>query len=72
MPFEDERYAYVVATPEKISSGARIIKPPVESKPGVILPLCDETGLRNPFVAGRDKAAYRAVRKLEWGDVIAS
>jgi ribosomal protein RSM22 (predicted rRNA methylase) len=72
VPFEDERYAYVVATPEKISSGARIIKPPVESKPGVILPLCDETGLRNPFVAGRDKAAYRAVRKLEWGDVIAS
>jgi ribosomal protein RSM22 (predicted rRNA methylase) len=68
VPFEDERYSYVVATPEKISSGARIIKPPVESKPGIILPLCDETGLRNPFIAGRDKEAYRAVRKLEWGD----
>lgn len=68
VPFEDERYSYVVATPEKISSGARIIKPPVESKPGIVLPLCDETGLRNPFVAGRDKEAYRAVRKLEWGD----
>lgn len=72
VPFEDERYCYVVATPEKIASGARIIKPPVESKPGIVLPLCDETGLRNPFVAGRDKDAYRAVRKLEWGDLIAS
>ena len=68
VPFEDERYSYVVATPEKIVSGARIIKPPVERKPGIVLPLCDETGLRNPFVAGRDKEAYRAVRKLEWGD----
>jgi len=76
VPFEDERYSYVVATPEKIApapearlqKAARIIKPPVESKPGVMLPLCDETGLRDLFVAGRDKAAYRAVRKLEWGD----
>ena len=70
VPFEDERYSYVVAMPEKIVSGARIIKPPVESKPGVMLPLCDETGLRDLFVAGRDKAAYRAVRKLEWGDLL--
>jgi ribosomal protein RSM22 (predicted rRNA methylase) len=42
----------------------------VESKSGIMLPLCDETGLRNPFFAGRDKVAYRAVRKLEWGDLI--
>jgi ribosomal protein RSM22 (predicted rRNA methylase) len=70
VPFEDERYSYVVAMPEKVSSGARIIKPPVESKPGIVLPLCDETGLRNLIVAGRDKVAYRAVRKLEWGDLI--
>ena len=76
VPFEDERYSYVVAMPEKIAlapeahlqKAARIIKPPVETKPGVMLPLCDETGLRDLFVAGRDKAAYRAVRKLEWGD----
>jgi ribosomal protein RSM22 (predicted rRNA methylase) len=68
VPFEDERYSYVAAMPEKIASGARLVKPPVESKSGIMLPLCDETGLRNPFIAGRDKAAYRAVRKLEWGD----
>jgi ribosomal protein RSM22 (predicted rRNA methylase) len=70
VPFEDERYSYVVALREKVASGARIIKPPVESKPGITLPLCDETGLRNLFVASRDKAAYRAVRKLEWGDLL--
>lgn len=70
VPFEDERYSYVVAMPEKIATGARIIKPPVESKPGITLPLCDETGLRNAFVAGRDKTAYHAVRKLKWGDLL--
>jgi ribosomal protein RSM22 (predicted rRNA methylase) len=68
VPFEDERYAYVVAVPEKIVAGARLIKPPVEARPGITLPLCDENGLRNAFVARRDKAAYRAARKLEWGD----
>lgn len=68
VPFEDERYSYVVATPEKIASGARIIKPPMGSKPGITLPLCDENGLENRFFATRDKNAYRAVRKLEWGD----
>ena len=61
VPFEDERYAYVAAMPEKIASGARIIKPPVESKPGrIILPLCDETGLRATRLSPRrDKARRR-------------
>lgn len=68
VPFEDERYAYVVAMPEKISFGARIIKPPVETKPGIALPLCDANGLENKFIARRDKDNFRAVRKLEWGN----
>jgi ribosomal protein RSM22 (predicted rRNA methylase) len=71
VPFEDERYSYVVAMREKISSGARIIKPPIEIKPGITLPLCDETGLRDQFVARRDKDAYRAARKRGWGDLLA-
>jgi ribosomal protein RSM22 (predicted rRNA methylase) len=71
VPFEDERYAYVVAAREPIarSAAARIIKPPVETRPGVTLPLCEADGLRNTFIARRDKDAYRRVRKLEWGDL---
>jgi len=68
VPFEDERYAYVVATREKVASGARILAPPLESKPGVTFKLCDENGLRAQFVAVRDKDPYRRVRKLGWGD----
>ena len=69
VPFEDERYSYVVVTREKVSSGARILAPPLESKPGLTFKLCDEKGLQAQFVASRDKDAYRRVRKKDWGDL---
>ena len=69
VPFEDERYSYVVVTREKVSSGARILAPPLESKPGLTFKLCDEKGLQAQFVASRDKAEYRRVRKKDWGDL---
>ena len=69
VPFEDERYSYVVVTREKVSSGARILAPPLESKPSLTFKLCDEKGLQAQFVASRDKDAYRRVRKKDWGDL---
>ncbi|HEY2008475.1 MAG TPA: small ribosomal subunit Rsm22 family protein [Rhizomicrobium sp.] len=69
VPFEDERYAYVVAAREKVAHGARILAPPLETKPGLAFKLCDETGLHAQFVASRDKDEYRRVRKLGWGDL---
>jgi ribosomal protein RSM22 (predicted rRNA methylase) len=71
VPFEDERYAYVAVsrTPVTHPAIARIIKPVVESKPGITFPLCDASGLRDQFIARRDKDAFRAVRKKEWGDL---
>lgn len=71
VPFEDERYAYVAVSrvPLANRASARIIKPPVEAKPGITLPLCEASGLRNAFVARRDKDAFRVARKLEWGDL---
>jgi ribosomal protein RSM22 (predicted rRNA methylase) len=74
VPFEDERYSYVVVTREKLSSGARILNsrilaPPLETKPGLTFKLCDETGLRAQFVATRDRDEYRRVKKRGWGDL---
>lgn len=69
VPFEDERYAYVVMTREKVTKGARILAPPLETKPGLTFKLCDETGLRAQFVATRDKDEYRRARKRGWGDL---
>lgn len=69
VPFEDERYSYVVVTRRKVSSGARILAPPLETKPGLTFKLCDDTGLRAQFVASRDKDEYARVRKRGWGDM---
>jgi ribosomal protein RSM22 (predicted rRNA methylase) len=69
VPFEDERYSYVMVTRKKAASGARILAPPLEAKPGRTFKLCDETGLRAQFVATRDKNEYRRVRKRCWGDL---
>lgn len=73
VPFEDERYSYVVVTRKSVAHDARmhqarILAPPLDTKPGVTFKLCDEAGLRAQFVAARDKDEYRRVRKLGWGD----
>jgi ribosomal protein RSM22 (predicted rRNA methylase) len=69
VPFEDERYSYVVVTREKVATGARILAPPLQAKPGLTFKLCDEAGLRAQFVAARDKDQYARVRKHGWGDL---
>jgi ribosomal protein RSM22 (predicted rRNA methylase) len=69
VPFEDERYCYVVVTRDGVASGARILAPPLEEKPGLTFKLCDGSGLRAQFVARRDKDAFRRARKLGWGDL---
>jgi ribosomal protein RSM22 (predicted rRNA methylase) len=69
VPFEDERYSYVVVTREKLSTGARILAPSLEAKPGLTFKLCDETGVRAHFVPARDKIEHRRVKKRGWGDL---
>ncbi len=71
VPFEDERYAYVAVSrlPVKRGAVARIIKPPVETKPGMTLSLCAAPGLRDQFVPRREKDAFRQARKNDWGDL---
>ena len=53
VPFEDERYAYVAVCRASVARPplARIIKPVVEGKPGITLPLCEASGLRDQFRA---------------------
>jgi ribosomal protein RSM22 (predicted rRNA methylase) len=74
VPFEDERYSYLAVTRQRPAHGARILNarilaPPLETKPGLTFKLCDETGLRAQFVASRDRDEYRRVRRLAWGDL---
>lgn len=69
VPFEDERFSYVIATRERRSAGARILAQVAEAKPGLTFKLCDETGLHAQFVPARDRPEARRVRRKGWGDL---
>ena len=74
VPFEDERYSYLIAARPGVALGParpRILAPPRTSKPGIALKLCGVDGaLESRLVAKRDKVAYAAIRRLGWGDVL--
>lgn len=71
VPFEDERFSYLVLAREGArQDGARILAPPQHAKPGTTFRLCHAGGLETRHVARRDGAAYKLSRKLDWGDVM--
>lgn len=76
VPFEDERYAYLVLESEAVSeatneSGGRILRPPHLSKHEIAFSLCRADGtLGETRIASRDKAAFKAACKLGWGDFL--
>jgi ribosomal protein RSM22 (predicted rRNA methylase) len=68
VPFEDERFAYLVLARDGTPSGlARIIAPPLHTKPGISLRLCTQGRIETRHVARREKATYKLARKLDWG-----
>lgn len=69
VPFEDERYSYLVATHRNpLREKGRILSPPMQRKPGIHLKLCTPDGLDLRFVARREKQPYARARRLKWGD----
>ncbi|HEX5262716.1 MAG TPA: small ribosomal subunit Rsm22 family protein [Phenylobacterium sp.] len=74
VPFEDERFSYLVAARPEISTALRqprILAPPRVGKPGIALKLCGLDGqVEARVIAKRDKPAYAAARRLSWGDVL--
>lgn len=77
VPFEDERYAYLVLESGSVSSseadnGGRILRPPRLSKHEIVFSLCRADGtLGEARVASRDRSAFKAAGKLGWGDFLA-
>lgn len=70
VPFEDEKFIYLIASRRPgVLEGARILSPPAESKTEIKLKLCTGNGLAQQSIARRDKAEYKRVRKLDWGDL---
>jgi ribosomal protein RSM22 (predicted rRNA methylase) len=71
VPFEDEKFIWLaVARHGEPPGGARVLAPPRHGKAGIDLNLCTADGVAQRHVARRDTAAYRALRKADWGDHI--
>ncbi len=73
-PFEDEKFVYLAAARPQVATaaaGPRILAPPRAAKPGLGFKLCTPDGrLEMRQVPRRDKAAFAAARRVDWGDVL--
>ncbi|MES9505340.1 small ribosomal subunit Rsm22 family protein [Streptomyces sp. NPDC000609] len=70
LPYEDEKFSYVVATRFPAQQvGARVIRKPQIRKGQVLLDLCTrDEALRRATVTKRHGELYRAARDVAWGD----
>lgn len=69
MPYEDEKFCYLVALREPVSrqNMARVIRKPLRKSGHVILDLCTADGLQRKTVSRRDKEHYKEATKLSLG-----
>ena len=67
--YEDEKYAYLVATIRSASDdrAARVLRHPRVDKGRIQLALCTPDGAQRVVVTRRD-TGWRAARKAAWGD----
>jgi len=73
VPFEDERFIYVVLTrTPPATRTARVLAPPDVGKAEIAAKLCTEDGVAITKVPRRDKAAYAGARRWRWGDAVLS
>lgn len=70
LPYEDEKYSYLVASRTAIPpSGHRIIKAPILKTGHVILDLCTEQGKEERRIVSKSEGAlYARARDSGWGD----
>lgn len=69
LPYEDEKFSYIVATRDPtLRTPARIVHRPEIQKGFVALTLCTTEGLRREGVPRSRGDAFRRARKADWGD----
>jgi ribosomal protein RSM22 (predicted rRNA methylase) len=69
LPFEDEKFSYVVLTRTPIAEHpSRVLAPPMSGKAEIAAKICTPDGVTIAKVPRRDKAAYARARRLSWGD----
>jgi ribosomal protein RSM22 (predicted rRNA methylase) len=70
VPYEDEKYAYVIAFKEPLAqSGARVLAPPLHGKADIRFKLCGKNGLESAAVPARNHTEFKRAKKLSWGSL---
>ncbi len=74
LPFEDEKFSYVVLAREAVAPRpARILAPPLVTKADMRVKLCQPDGKADIVTfPRRDKQTYARMRRLGWGDTMPS
>jgi ribosomal protein RSM22 (predicted rRNA methylase) len=71
VPFEDEKFSYVVLTRTPVAKRpSRVLAPPVAGKAEITAKLCTPDGVTFAKVPRRDKPAYARARRWSWGDSV--
>jgi ribosomal protein RSM22 (predicted rRNA methylase) len=71
VPFEDEKFAYVVLTRNPVAQHpARVLAQPVVGKVEVTAKLCTTEGLVIEKIPRRAKPDYARARRWRWGDAV--
>lgn len=72
VPWEDEKFIYlVVSRRDARQHRSRVLAPPHRSKAAIALKLCEPDGFAAERIfAKRDREGFKAVHKLDWGDLL--
>jgi ribosomal protein RSM22 (predicted rRNA methylase) len=72
LPFEDEKYSYVVLSRHKLATPSldRVLAPPHVTKSAITAKLCTLEGLVMDVAPRRDRDAYKLRRNWRWGDAV--
>ena len=70
LAYEDEKYTYLIVSPQASPPvGNRIIRPPLHRSGHVVLDLCTQEGvLKREVVSKKDKPLYTRARQAVWGE----
>lgn len=72
-PFEDEKFAYLVAAREEAriaAAATRVLARPDALKYAVRLRLCTQRGIEEATILKRDRYRFDSIKKKAWGDDI--
>ena len=71
LPFEDEKFSYVVLTREPVAPHlSRVLAPPMVTKVEVTAKLCTPDGVALARTPRRAKEDYARARRWRWGDAV--